>query len=53
MLRCATKGPASIQREEQTFKVFLKNKEVTLRAYIHPQIMALCVGLVPKAEVGG
>jgi hypothetical protein len=38
-------GPASIQRKEQTFKVFLKGKEMTLRAYIHPQVMALCVVL--------
>jgi hypothetical protein len=45
MLTFGTSGPASIQEKEREFKVFLKGKEVSLRAYIHPQILALCVGL--------
>jgi|SRR5882762_9237658 len=53
MLRCGTTSPASIREKEQTFKVSLKGKEMTLRVYVHPQFMALCVGLARMAEVGG
>ena len=48
MMRGQVSSPAAIQHKPHTFRVILKRKEMTLRAYIHPQIMALCVGLEPK-----
>jgi hypothetical protein len=52
MLRSLCPSPAAIARsgkEGCLFQVSLKNKTMTLRAYIHPQIMALCVA----ADSGG
>jgi hypothetical protein len=46
MMRTGCSGPAGImQSGGQNFQVVLKRKELTLRVYIHPRLMALCVGL--------
>jgi hypothetical protein len=53
MLRASCSSPATIQRagsEGVEFRVILQRKEVVLRAYIHPEMMAFCVGM-PITEV--
>lgn len=38
-------SPVEVQQGGQRFKVYLGHRKVTLKAYTHPNILALCVGI--------
>jgi hypothetical protein len=49
MMKMFCSGP-DIQQDKARLIVYLGGKKVTLRAYLHSKVMALCVGIAHSVE---